>query len=78
MNSVGCRYHPEAPLIEDYRAGDQVATHSNLGDQRCHNHISDDSCHHIKIICILLLLLLKIIIFIIIAGIIEIVFSDLL
>ena len=24
MNSVTCRYHPKAPLIEDYRAGDQV------------------------------------------------------
>ena len=29
MNSVNCRYHPDAPLIEDYRAGDQVTVHLN-------------------------------------------------
>lgn len=30
MNSVACRYHPGAPLIEDYRAGDQICSECGL------------------------------------------------
>lgn len=30
MNSVSCRYHPAAPLIEDYRAGDQICSECGL------------------------------------------------
>ena len=30
MNSVTCRYHPKAPLIEDYRAGDQICSECGL------------------------------------------------
>ena len=25
-SKVSCKYHPDAPLIEDYRAGDQICS----------------------------------------------------
>lgn len=28
--SVSCRHHPEAPLIEDYRAGDMICSECGL------------------------------------------------
>ena len=30
MAGVSCKFHPEAPLIEDYRAGDQICSECGL------------------------------------------------
>ena len=30
MAGVGCKFHPEASLIEDYRAGDQICSECGL------------------------------------------------
>ena len=30
MSKVSCKYHPTAPLIEDYRAGDQICSDCGL------------------------------------------------
>ena len=29
-SKVACKYHPDAPLIEDYRAGDQICSECGL------------------------------------------------
>ena len=62
MNSVNCRYHPDAPLIEDYRAGDQVTVHLN---RHAPHHLSTAPLYgkHILSFLFLLFVIFIIIIF---------------
>ena len=63
MNSVNCRYHPDAPLIEDYRAGDQVTVHLN---RHAPHHLSTAPLYGKHILSFLFLLFVIIIFFFIV------------